>query len=167
MGPFDTRRMFVQHSVHVSHPVAVCTVILANGPRKWFPQLSDQKFSAVGPRIAGVPVRKKVVVEVGAPVSVGQWTEIPVTWRATFPQKLFPVLVGKVELAPIDPRVTRLTVSGVYQPPLGKIGEQLNEVLLHGVAEETIKDLAESISHRVDSEALRAEKSLREGAVRP
>ena len=97
----------------------------------------------------------------------GHWTEIPVTWRATFPQKLFPVLVGKVELAPIDPGVTRLTVSGVYQPPLGKIGEQLNDVLMHNVAEGTVKDLAESIAQRVDGEALRAEKSLREGAIRP
>jgi len=159
--------MFVQHSVHVNHPVAVCAGILTTGPRKWFPHLSDQKVSAVGPRVAGIPLRKKVVVEVGVPVTAGQWTEIPVTWRATFPQKLFPVLVGKVELAPIDPRVTRLTVSGVYQPPLGKIGEQLNEVLMHNVAEGTVKELAESIAQRVDSEALKAEKSLREGSIRP
>ena len=159
--------MFIQHSVHINHPVAVCTEILTTGPRKWFPRVSDQKVSAVGPRVVGVPVRKKVVVEVGAPVLAGHWTEIPVTWRATFPQKLFPVLVGKIELAPIDPSVTRLTVSGVYQPPLGKIGEQLNDVLMHNVAEGTVKDLAESIAQRVDTEALKAEKSLREGAVRP
>lgn len=159
--------MFVQHSVYVNHPVAVCTEILTTGPRKWFPHLSDQQIGSVGPRVAGVPLRKKVMVEVGAPVLAGQWTEIPVTWRATFPQKLFPVLVGKVELAPVDPKLTRLTVSGVYQPPLGKIGEQLNEVLMHNVAEATVKDLAESIAGRVDAEALKAEESLREGAVRP
>ena len=159
--------MFVQHSVHIDHSVAACTEILVKGPRKWFPNLSDQQISAVGPRVAGVPLRKKVVVEVGSPVFAGNWTEIPVTWRATFPQKLFPVLVGKVELAPIEPSVTRMTVSGVYQPPLGKIGEQLNEVLMHSVAEGTVKDLAESIAQRVDTEALKAEKSLREGAIRP
>lgn len=159
--------MFVQHSVHVQHPVDVCSQVLTTGPRKWFPHMSDQKTSAVGLRIAGVPLRKKVMVEVGAPVLAGQWTEIPVTWRATFPQKLFPVLVGKVELAPIDPRYTRLTVSGVYQPPLGRIGEQLNEVLMHNVAEATVRDLAESIAQRIDAEALKAEKVLREGAIRP
>lgn len=112
-------------------------------------------------------MRKRVVVEVGSPVFAGNWTEIPVTWKATFPQKLFPVLVGKVELAPIEPSVTRLTVSGVYEPPLGKIGEQLNELLMHNVAEGTVKEIAESIAQRVDTEALRAEKSRRERVVRP
>lgn len=159
--------MFVEHSVQIRRPVALCTEVLTTGPRRWFPRLTDQQIAAVGPRVAGVPIRKKVVVEVGAAIFAGDRTEIPLTWRATFPRKLFPVLVGKVELAAVDPRVTRLTVSGVYQPPLGKIGEQLNEVLMHNVAERTVKDLAESIAHRVDTEVLKLEQPLREGAVRP
>ena len=59
-------------------------------------------------------------------------------------------MVGKVELAPVDGRVTRLTVSGMYQPPLGRIGEQLDDAIMHSVAEATVKELAESIAKRLD-----------------
>jgi hypothetical protein len=44
---------------------------------------------------------------------------------------------------------TRLTVSGMYAPPLGPLGEQLDEVLMHSVAEGTVKELAELIAQRL------------------
>jgi len=57
---------------------------------------------------------------------------------------------GKVELAPVDGLTTRLTVSGMYQPPLGRMGRQLDEALMHRVAESTVKELAESIAERLE-----------------
>ena len=106
-------------------------------------------MSEVGLRIAGVPVRKKVTVEVGTAVSGAGWAEVPITWKATFAKPLFPVMDGKVELAPVDGRVTRLTVSGMYEPPLGKVGKRLDEAVMHKVAEATVKELAESIAKRL------------------
>lgn len=146
----DTEEMYVQHSVHIQHPVNACSDALAQGPRKWFPRLGGKNESTVGVRIGGVPVRKRVVVELGEPVKTSTWTVIPLTWKATFPQKLFPVMEGKIELAPVDKEVTRLTVSGMYQPPLGKLGEQLDEAVMHNVAEATVKELAQSIAKRLE-----------------
>jgi len=141
--------MFVQHSVHVEHPVQACTAALMEGPPKWFIR-GDESGSTVGLHVAGVPVRKRVVVELGEPVRTSTWTVIPLTWKATFLQKLFPTMTGKIELAPSDRNVTRLTVSGMYQPPLGRLGEQLDEALMHNVAQGTVKELAESIAQRLE-----------------
>ncbi|MEO8744150.1 MAG: hypothetical protein ABI455_02545 [Candidatus Dormiibacterota bacterium] len=107
-------------------------------------------MATVSAHVAGFPVRKRVKVELGKPVKTSTWTVIPITWKATFPEKLFPVMTGKIELAPVDKEVTRLTVSGMYQPPLGRLGEQLDEALMHGVAESTVKELAESIAKRLE-----------------
>lgn len=141
--------MFVQHSVHIDRPIEGCSATLARGPRRWFPRLGIKTY-AVGPRIAGLPIRKRVTVESGEPVTIGDWTGMPLTWKASFPERLFPVMEGKVELAPVDGLTTRLTVSGMYEPPLGRVGRQLDEAVMHRVAEATVKELAESIAERLE-----------------
>jgi len=143
--------MFVRHSVHISHPVEACTEVLMSGPRKWFPRLSGKGVGTVGLHVAGMPVTKRVVVTLGEPVKTATWTVIPLEWKATFPEHLYPRMTGRIELAPVDKKVSRLTVSGMYEPPLGKLGEQLNETLTRGVAGATVKELAESIGKRLDA----------------
>jgi hypothetical protein len=144
--------MFVRHSVHIEQPIAAVSRLLTDSAHSWFPRLKDDNVSEVGLRIAGVPVRKKVTVEVGEAVTGASWAEVPLTWKASFAKQLFPVMDGKVELAPVDARVTRLTVSGMYEPPLGRVGRRLDETLMHNVAQATVKELAESIAKRLDAE---------------
>ena len=143
--------MFVRHSVHIDHPVEALTEVLMSGPRKWFPRLSGKGVGTVGLHVAGMPVTKRVVVTLGEPVKTATWTVIPLEWKATFPEQLFPKMTGRIELAPVDRTVSRLTVSGMYEPPLGKLGDQLNETLMQGVAAATVKELAESIAKRLDA----------------
>jgi hypothetical protein len=38
----------------------------------------------------------------------------------------------------------------MYQPPLGKLGEQLDETVMQGIAEATVKELAEAIAKRIE-----------------
>jgi hypothetical protein len=142
--------MYVKHSVHIDQPIKECSEALMTGPGKWFPKLGRSGQGTVGLHVAGVHLRKRVTVDVGDPVKTSTWTVIPLTWKATFPEKLFPVMTGKIELAPVDQNVTRLTVSGMYEPPLGRLGKQLDEALLHNAAEGTVKELAESIAQRLD-----------------
>ena len=122
-----------------------------SGPRKWFPRLSGKGVGSVGVHIGGVPVSKRVVVTLGEPVKTATWTVIPLEWKATFPEQLFPKMTGRIELAPVDTAVTRLTVSGMYEPPLGRVGKGLNETMMKGVADSTVKELAEAIAKRLDA----------------
>ncbi len=155
--------MFVQHSVHINQPIATVTAAVAAGPRQWFPRFDGPIHAQIASRVSGLGLRKNVVIDVGAPLTAGDWTEVPITWEATFIKRLFPVMTGKVELAPVDAQITRLTVCGMYQPPLGHLGEQLDEAVMHRVAEATVKDLAESIAIRL--EALAADAA--NATVRP
>jgi hypothetical protein len=147
--------MHVTHSVHISRPVVECEAALAEAAPSWFPRMNAEKSSSVGPKVAGLPLRKRVEVELGTPMKAGDWTNVPVTWKATGPQALFPVMSGRIELVPVEKNVTRLTVSGMYEPPLGKVGEQLDNALMHNVAEGTVKDLAESIAEKLSRPASR------------
>jgi len=146
--------MFVERSIHIGHRVEAVTAVLIAGPREWFAHLDDSGEASVGPQVAGIGIRKKVAVEVGLPVTTGDWTEIPVTWKATFIEKLFPVMTGKVELGPVDARTTKLTVCGMYEPPFGTLGKQVDDAFMHTVAEATVADLAKSIARRIDAAVL-------------
>jgi hypothetical protein len=134
--------MHVQHSVHIQKPVKEVSAALLDSPSAWFPK-------SVGVHIAGVPVRKRVSIAFGDPVKTATWAEIPISWKATSIQRLFPAMNGKLEVAPSSKEETRLTVSGMYEPPLGRLGEQLDEALMHRVAEGTVRELAEQIASKL------------------
>jgi hypothetical protein len=142
--------VFVRHSIHIDHPVAACSEALLSGSKNWFPSMNDKNVGTVGVHIASVPVRKRVVVSLGKPIKTTTWTVIPLEWKATFPEHLFPSMSGRIEVAPVDKAVSRLTVSGMYEPPMGNIGKQLDKTLMQGVADATVKELAESIAKRID-----------------
>jgi len=143
--------MHIQHSVHINRPVKDCAAALAEAATSWFPRLKADKKTSVGMKVAGVPLRKGVTVEIGDPENAGDWTNVPLTWKATGLQALFPEMSGRVELVPVEKDVTRLTVSGMYEPPLGALGKQLDTALMHNVAEGTVKDLAEAIAKELSS----------------
>ena len=93
---------------------------------------------------------EKVAVDFGDAAKTSTWAVVPVTWKATFAEKLFPAMTGRVAVSPVSKEETRLTVTGMYDPPLGKFGEQLNEKLMHKVAERTATELAASIAERLN-----------------
>ncbi|HKC19679.1 MAG TPA: hypothetical protein VKE27_08595 [Candidatus Dormibacteraeota bacterium] len=136
--------MHIQHSVHIQKPIKQVSDAMLTSPSKWFPK-------SVGIHLAGVPVRKRVSVEFGEPVRTSTWAVIPISWKPTFGRKLLPVMNGKVDVSPVSKEETRLTVSGMYEPPLGRIGEQLDQVLMHNVAEGTVKELAQQIAGRLET----------------
>ena len=132
----------VAHTVRVDCPFERLGSVLVGARKDWFPR-------TIGVHIAGVPVRKRVAVEFGEAVKTSTWAAIRVNWRATFPQKLFPTMHGKVALSPAGKESTKVTVSGAYTPPLGRLGENLNETLMHGIAERTVAELAEAVGRRL------------------
>lgn len=147
--------MYIQHSVHIHRAIAECAKTLEDGSRTWFPRLTPDSQTAVGLRVAGVSIRKRVTVELGNPEQHGDWTDVPISWKATFPERLFPVLNGRLELVPVDQVETRLTVSGMYEPPLGRLGNLIDEALMHSVAEATVRELTEEIALQLGAPAVK------------
>jgi hypothetical protein len=147
----DTRTVVVQHSVHIHRPIEAVSSALVTGPRNWFTRLEGTHRAVISPGVAGAKIRAKVAVDVGEPVTAGGRTELPITWQAAYIQKLLPLMTGTVELAPVDARVTRLTVCGMYEPLLGSLGRQFDDGLMRKVADATVKELAESIARRLEA----------------
>jgi hypothetical protein len=145
--------LHVEHSLHIKRPVDELGALLVEGPSTWFPRLKHDNVASVGIHVAGIPVRKKVTVEFGEPARMSTWAVVPVTWKATFPEALFPIMTGKVSVSPVSKEETRLTVSGMYEPPLGKLGEELDDAVMRKVAKATVKELAEQIAERLEKAA--------------
>ncbi len=147
--------MFVRHSVHLNRQFGDCVQMLVAGHGRWFPGVLQEPIAgeptllaAVGLPVAGVALRKEVAVHLHEPGPDA--TRVSFTWRPTFPRRIFPEFEGSLEVAPIDPQTTRLTVSGTYVPPFGAVGRTLDEVVMHRAAEATVKDLAERIARELE-----------------
>jgi hypothetical protein len=52
----------------------------------------------------------------------------------------------------VEEQVTRLTVSGMYEPPLGRLGTLIDDAVMHSVAEATVRELTESIAEQLRPE---------------
>ncbi len=76
-------------------------------------------------------------------------------WEADGPGgALFPALDADITLSPAGDDATKLTVAGVYRPPLGVLGAGLDRMLLHRVAEATIRVFAQDIAAAMADPAL-------------
>lgn len=147
--------MFIRHDVHVDQSAYNCRRELLEPPERWLPASvtkvpGEHRFLArVGFSAAAARISKQVELSIGPPAEEGDWLVIPVGWRATGPTQLFPVLDGKIAIQPLGPHSSKLSLSGTYQPPLGALGREIDEAMLHNVADATIRDFIEGVAARL------------------
>ena len=99
----------------------------------------EELLSRVGP-FGPVPgLSKAVSVHVGKARERGEGFVVPLRWSATGPTELFPVMEADLEIAPLGAHESQLRLSGSYDPPLGLLGRQLDRLLLHQLAEATVR----------------------------
>jgi hypothetical protein len=101
----------------------------------------------VGP-LGSVPgISKLVKVSLLDPVRRDDSVLVPMRWEATGPVgRLFPVLDANLMLGQDDQGRGVLRLSGVYRPPLGGLGEELDQIVLRRVASATIRSLLRRIA---------------------
>lgn len=63
---------------------------------------------------------------------------------------LFPVLEGAVEVSPLTTGVTQLGLVGSYRPPLGVVGEAVDGMVLHRIAEAALERLLDRLVQRLE-----------------
>jgi hypothetical protein len=149
--------VFIRYYVELPHPRAALEQALLSVPASVIPNLAvvaddrgQHLLAEVGFAVDGHRVSKHVKVEIGEPVRGTERTWIPITWRATGPTGLFPVLDAELELASLGARLTQLSLSARYQPPLGVVGRTMDKALLSRVAEATIKDFLDRLASAVE-----------------
>lgn len=104
---------------------------------------SEELKARVSPGALGLA--KAVRLELGEPIHGPGDTRIPLSWVATGARRLFPRLDGEIVVSDIGSDLTQIVFRGSYEPPLGPVGETLDRVLLHRIAEATVKRFVDAV----------------------
>jgi hypothetical protein len=87
-------------------------------------------------------VSKLVEVHFRDVVTRGESAVLALRWQATGPDgRLFPVLDADMSVTPAGEHSTRLSLAGVYRPPLATLGAGLDRAVFHKVADATVRSL--------------------------
>ncbi|MGH2555058.1 MAG: hypothetical protein ACRDHO_05005 [Actinomycetota bacterium] len=140
-------RMFVRYFLELPRPFDEVERALLFRPPDWVPGLAmaaeahgRRLLTEVGFGPEGRRLEKQVEIEVGEPIRFPTKTVLPMTWRPTNAEALFPFFESDIEVGALGPGCTQLSVSARYRPPLGALGRMIDRVLMHRVAEATVKD---------------------------
>jgi hypothetical protein len=139
--------MFVRYYVEIPLSFETAERLLLQSPKAWLPGVAgdanargESLLAEVGFGSPGRRVEKRVLIEIGEAVRFPSKTVLPVHWVAAGAQSLFPALDADVEVAPLGPHWTQLSISARYRPPMGVVGRAVDRTLMHRVAEATMKD---------------------------
>ncbi|MGH9114912.1 MAG: hypothetical protein ACRDWW_03690 [Acidimicrobiales bacterium] len=107
----------------------------------------------VGP--AGWPAvfSKTMEIRSGPLRYYGDSALIPFSWVAPEGESLFPRLDADLEVAPFGSGQTQLVLRARYAPPGGALGRGLDRVLLHRLAESTLRAFLTGICTTLDGQA--------------
>ncbi len=149
--------MFVRSYVEVALPAAVLEAVLVRDPERWIPALAVQAdeharhlMIEVGFPVDHHRVGKRVQLDLGEPVHTQARTWLPLSWRATGAPGLFPALEGELEVAALGREMTQVGLSARYKPPFGLLGQSLDRVMLHRVAEATVRDFVQRVAGELE-----------------
>lgn len=104
----------------------------------------------VGP--SGTPdlLQRTVELSVGPVRHRGDVTLVAFSWESDgLLGALFPHFDADLEVAPFGADATELSVRGRYDPPGGRVGRNLDRMVLHRLAESTVRAFLGSLSSRL------------------
>ena len=120
-------------------------------------------LALVGPLGAAPGLSRLVAVRFTDMAVHRDFAIVAIRWEVTGPGgALFPALDADLKLTPAGEPATMLAVSGVYRPPLGGLGAGLDRVLLHRVAQATIR----AFTHQIGAAIAHPAVSLEQGRIR-
>jgi carbon monoxide dehydrogenase subunit G len=112
-------------------------------------RLSLKVSSAIGP----LRVSKRVWAELGEMDLKPDRITQPLRWRAAGTTGLFPAMVADLEITPMGATMTSINFMGRYVPPLGPLGREVDRVLLHRLAQASVRALLERVAGHLGSGA--------------
>jgi hypothetical protein len=107
----------------------------------------------------GMSVHQEVLIEAGLPKGSAGALSLPIQWRATGREGLFPTFAGEVE-ATSTRTGTHLRLVGTCIIPLGWIGRFGDERLGGRAAERSLSKYVEDVAARLEAEVQRRATSV-------
>lgn len=122
----------------------------ATSPRLWLPAPARPVPGGVAVAMRAMGVEVEAVVEVGEVQAPGDGLWIrPVAWRAATADRLFPRMVGELELSRLDESTCQLALVGGYEPPVSVVGTAADRLVGRHVATSVVRDLLDDVAHRL------------------
>jgi hypothetical protein len=147
--------MFVRYFVEVPLAAAEVERALRDAPPGWLAAMAgaaqergDGLLAEVGVGPLG-PRLGRVAVRLGEPVRFPSMVSLSLTWEPLGLEGLLPRLEADLELGSLGGDRTQLAISARYRPPLGALGRAVDRVLLHRVAEATLKDFLDRLGRAI------------------
>ena len=107
----------------------------------------------VGPIQVGVDVKVEVRGSREEVSALGdRSTRIDLAWVAARAAGLFPSLEGTLSLSPLGAQETQLDLHARYRPPFGVVGQALDAVAGHRLAEAALRRFIDDVSGRLRAE---------------
>ena len=150
--------MFVRAEAQAEISFTLAQARLANLARAgWLLDASQSAYGAPAADLARAdppgPVREEsmlVNVHFRDVAADGGPARLALRWEAIGPGgELFPTLDADIALSPAGGHATTLTLTGVYRPPPGNLGGELDQVVLRRVAEATIQMFVNRIAEAI------------------
>jgi hypothetical protein len=155
--------MFIRYYLELPLPPGRVEQALLSSAPEWLSELAgeaqrrgDVLLAEVGVGPLGERLGRRVAVQLGRPVAFPSMTSLPLTWEPLGMEGLFPRLEADIEVGPLGGDRTQLAISARYRPPLGVVGQAIDRVLLHRVAEATVKDFLDRVGQAITDQAVAA-----------
>ena len=144
--------MFVRDERSVARSFESIVDDFAGGQNGWLSGIAEETLGVpegVTARMSVAGLSKRVSIQLGSALLEGARAVMPIRVVATGPAGLFPQLDADLELLASGPSAAVLRLTGSYRVPLGSAGKLLDRVLLHRVAEASLRDFLERVSQRL------------------
>ena len=148
--------MFVRYFVEVPLAAAQVERAMRHPPPGWLSamagaaqQRGDELLTEVGVGPLGPRLGRWVAIRLGTPVRFPSMVSLPLTWEPLGLEGLLPRLDANIELGSLGGDRTQLAISANFRPPLGVVGRAADQVLLHRVAEATLKDFLDRLGQAI------------------
>jgi hypothetical protein len=155
--------MFIRYYLELPVPAGAAEKALTDTPAGWLSSMAgaaqrrgDDLLTEVGVGPLGARLSRLVSIQLGEPVRFPSMTSLPLTWEPVGLDGLLPRLDANLELGAIGEARTQLAISARYRPPLGAVGRTADRVLLHRVAEATVKDFLDRVGEAITGQAAAA-----------
>lgn len=143
-------RQHVHEQVVFPAPWGPAVAHVASVPRLWLPAPARPVEAGILVRMRAVGVMVDAVVDVGPATEPGDGLLVrPLAWRAHQADRLFPRMVGELELSAIDAGTCRLSLIGGYEPPVSVIGDAADQLVGRHVATSVVRDLLDDVADRL------------------
>lgn len=111
---------------------------------------AELRVSVVGVEVgAEVEITVTEVEEVERGPMSTPATRIHLEWQAAEHPRLFPLMNGVLAAYALTATETQLDFSGSYDPPFGPLGDALDAVAMHRVAEASVDRFVKDVAHHL------------------